>query len=249
MSAIDDVYTLVQDGVKRPDLQAIIWRRIHRSILNYHHMDMWGRDLEEQIYIFATPNTAVPAQQVVTGSNALFMNNFGAQYPTINVQIIKLSDLIKFKYVKYIRKWMTVDQYGLAIIDPTTGRQGTVQGGDLIEKGADSMFDGYGYDKTDCWYKSGDSIRVGTSTPLSQVAIGYYKNPYVNLACNDLLTFQKYDSWIVDKYPDLLVSDVKARIFTDIGKTEEATTITKQGGELQQEIMRLQTNEVRAGTR
>jgi len=90
MSAIDDVYTIVQDDIKRSDLQARIWRRIHRSILNYHHMDMWARDLEEQVYIFANPNTAVPQPPAVSGSNALFMNSMGAQNPTISVQVIEL---------------------------------------------------------------------------------------------------------------------------------------------------------------
>src|SRR5258708_5205624 len=95
---IELVYTLVQDDVRRPDLQARIWRRIHRSILNYHHMDTWRRDLEEQIYTFAIPNSSVPAP-VVTGSNALFMNTFGAQNPNINVQVVQCADLIRFRYI------------------------------------------------------------------------------------------------------------------------------------------------------
>lgn len=249
MSGIDTIYTLVQDEIKRNDLKERIWRRIHRSILNYHHMDMWSRDLEEQVYIFAIPNTAVPAVPVVSGSNALFMNNMGAQNPTINVQVIQLKDLKRFRYIRYIRKWMTVDQYGLAILDPTTGMQGTFQGGDLIERNPDSMFDGYGFDATDKFYRSGETIVVGTSTPINQVAVGYFKNPLVNLGCNTLVDFQLYDSWIANDYSDLIVADVKAKVFTWTGKTEEANTILKPRGELETEILRLQTNEVRVSMR
>jgi len=111
------------------------------------------------------------------------------------------------------------------------------------------MFDGYGYDATDKYYKSGDTIRVSTSTPLSQVYIGYFKNPLVNIGCDSLQAFQLYDSWIVDKYPDLICCDVRARMFTATGKTEEANSITKPGGELQSEILRIQSNEIRTGMR
>jgi hypothetical protein len=247
MSAVDTIYQLVQDDVKRPDKQGIIWRRIHRSILKMHNKDFWYKDLIEQIYQFDVDSTAAGNQNNVTGANSLFMNFFGGGNATLNVQQLDTTRLIRYRKVDYIRKWMTVSPYGTAILDPITGRQGTVAGGDLVEVSPKFMDDGYGYDRQDTFYGSGTDININSSTPLSQVYIGYLSNPKVNLGCTTLEQFQDYESWIADNYMALIACDVKRFLFADIGKLEAELKGAQM--EYQEELIAFLTSAVNLSTR
>lgn len=220
MSSADTIYQLVQDDVKRPDKQAVIWRRIHRSILKMHRKDFWFKDLVEQIYVFDVPNTVALNQPIVGGANSLFMNFFGGANATLNIQQLDTTKLLRFRKIDYLRKWMTVSPYGTAILDPITGRQGTVQGGDLTERSPAFMDDGYGTDLQDTYYGSGTDININSSTPISQVFLGYLSDPKVNLGCNSLVQFQDIVSWIADNYSSLICCDVKRFLFSDIGKMD-----------------------------
>lgn len=248
LTGIDLIYQLIVDDTGRGDLQEAIWRKIHRSALNWHRCDDWKRDFVEDVYVFEQDGTAVPSTiPPVTGSNALFMNWAGQVQNAINVQQIDISQLRGFRKIGYLRKWQTVTPTGTQIYDPTTGQQGTVQGGDLVERSPDSMFDGYGYDKTDTFYRSGNLINISSSTPLDKVFIGYFVDPVLNLGCQTLQDFQTYSSWIIDNYPDLIVYDVVNKIFTDIGKNEEANGIAKL--DLPREELRLRAAETRVSLR
>jgi len=251
LTGIELIYQLVQDDVRRPDLADKIRRRIHRAALGWHRADDWKRDFLETVYEFDLEGTAVPNQiPPASGANALFMNWAGQIQSTINVQVLDLTELIFFRKVGYLRKYMTVTPYGTAIFDPTTGRQGTVQGGDLLERSPDSMFDGYGYDATDKFYRSGDNINISASTPLNKVYIGYFRDPKLNLGCTTEAEFLDYESWIIDSYPDLIVADVKAKLFTDTGKAEEANAIRRPPlGELPIQELRLRSAETRVSLR
>lgn len=251
LTGIALVYQLVQDDVRRPDLQDKIWRNIHRAALAWHRADDWKRDLKEQEYVFDQEGTQVPEQlQNITGADSLFMNWAGQLQSTVNVQVIDLADLPRFRKFTYVKKWMTVTPYGTAIMDPVTGRQGTMQGGELLERNPDSMFDGYGYDATDKYYRSGEQVNVCASTPLSKVYIGWFQDPKLNLGCTTQEEFEDYESWIIDNYPDLIATSVKAKIFTDTGKVEEANALRRSGtGELYLQEIRLRSAETRVSTR
>lgn len=251
LTGIELVYQLVQDDVRRPDLQDKIWRRIHRAALTWHRADEWKRDFIETVYNFDVEDTAVPNQiPPVTGANALFLNWAGQVQSTINVQVLQLDQLPEFRKIGYLRKYITVTPYGTAVYDPTTGQQGTVQGGDLTERGVDSMFDGYGFDKTNVFYRSGNAINISSSTPLNKVYIGYFKDPKLTLGCTTQAEFETYDSWIIDNYSDLIVADVKAKMFSDTGKVEEANAIKRPGtGDLYIQEMRLRASETRVALR
>lgn len=248
MSGVDVIYTLIYDDVKRPDKQGIIWRRIHRSILKMHRKDFWFRDLVEQMYQFDVPNSAAAlTQPPVTGANSLFMNWFGGANSNLNVQQLDTANLVRYRKVDYMRKWMTVSPYGTAIIDPVTGRQGTVQGGDLTECSPSALDDGYGYDKQDVFYGSGTVININSSTPLNKVFIGYLSEPKVNLSCATLAQFQDYISWIADNYPTLIACDVKRYIFSDIGKNEQELKGAER--EYQEELIAFMTSAVTCSTK
>lgn len=248
MSGVDVIYQLIQDDVKRPDKQAIIRRRIHRSILKMHRKDFWFKDLVEQIYQFDVAGTAAANQQVVLpGAQGLFMNWFGAVNSTLNVQQLDTTNLVRYRKVDYMKKWMTVSPYGTAILDPITGRQGTVQGGELTECSPNNLNDGYGFDRQNVYYGSGTVININSDTPLSQVYIGYLSDPKVNLANTTDATFQDYQSWIADSYPTLICCDVKRFLFSDIGKNEQE--LKGAQGEYQEELMAFLTSAVNCSTK
>lgn len=233
-ASIDLILEYVLDDTKRPDMHEIIKRRITRAIRKYHRLDIWKKDLVEQVYVFDQPVTAMPAQPAIQGANALFLNSMAAPNAQLYIQVLNKDKLARYRFVQYLRKWQTVTSFGDAITDPTTGGQGTVQGGDLTERNPDRMFDGYGYDLTDTYYESGNTIRINSSTPLSQVFIGYFADPVLEPIANT-------SSWIATKYPDLIAAEVKQRIFNDIGRNEEANAAR---GEIAAEVLLLQANNI-----
>lgn len=247
MSGVDVIYQLIQDDVKRPDKKAVIQRRIHRSIFKMHNKDFWFKDLIEQIYVFDNPTSAAANQAIQPGANGLFMNWFGGADSTLNVQQVDTAKLVRFRKVDYIKKWMTVSPYGTAIIDPITGRQGTVQGGDLTEVSPKFLNDGYGYDLQDVFYGSGTVININSSTPLGQVYIGYLAQPRVNMSCVSDAQFQDYISWIADEHPTLIVTDVKKWIFSDIGKSDQE--LKGANAEYQEELTAFMTSAINLSTK
>ena len=227
------IYAFIQDDVKRPDLQDVIGRRIQRALLKYHRKDNWKKDLIECRYIFPTPNSAIVVQEI-TGGNSLFMNSM-QQVGQLYVQQIDKEQLTRVRQFMYIRKWITVDQNGLAVQDPVSGVIGTSAGGDLTERSPDRMFDGYGGDLNDVFYESGQHVNIRSSTPLSQVFIGYFSDPVVEPVTS-------IASWIATMYPQLIAAEVAYRVFLSIGKNEEA------GGakaEVADELLNLQGNNIR----
>jgi hypothetical protein len=177
-AAFTEIYQQIIDDTKRPDLWAETLRRIARAILKMHRMETFKDDMKESIYYFDNASTAAPiTYPQVTGANSLFLNNMAAPNANINVQVIDLTKLFGFRKIVYLRKFVTVDNFGQPIVDPTTGLWGTVQGGDLTERSPEKMFDGYGYDIRDTYYNSGQSIRITSSTPFSRVFMGYLKDP------------------------------------------------------------------------
>lgn len=249
-TALSLIYQYVQDDVNRPDMRARILRRIQRAILRYHRIDFWKQDTREQIYQFTdTPNTAAALIPRPTGANSLFMTQFGQVTNTQFIQSLDINKLETFRHVWYLRKYMLTDAWGAYIYDPSTGLPGTVQGGDLSERAADTMFDGYGYNTLNTFYRSANEIRISADTPLSMVYIGYYRDPRFTTDIDETtgtVVPASTDSWIAQRYPDLITADVKAKVFSDIGKTDEM-----RGAQLQvaQELALLQINNVRLGMR
>lgn len=247
----------VIDDTNRLDQIAVLQRRILRAALFWHRKERWKKDVIEQLYVFPNPNTSlVPNSSQYTGANSLFLNSLAAPNLSLNVQQIDTTLLKRFRNLWYLRKWITVDQFGNAILDPTTGLPGTVANGDLFERAADTMFDGYGYDVTDVYYKSGNNITINSSTPLSQVYIGYYCDPFLDFENIDqtpeivngniLWAGNNTVSWIIDNYPDLISATVKAKRFADMGKTEEQKSANE---EMQSEALSLFGENVRLGER
>jgi len=226
------IYQYVQDDIKRPDLVDVIGRRVQRALLKYHRIDVWKKDLIEARYIFPTANSAVIVQEVV-GGNSLFMNSM-QQVGQLYIQQINKELLTRVRKIMYIRKWVTTDQNGLAVFDPSSGTLGTSAGGDLTERSPDRMFDGYGGDLNDIFYESGQWINVRSSTPLSQVFIGYFSDPIIE-------PITSAASWIAVDYPQLIAAEVAYRVALSIGKNEEAGGFKDS---VNQELALLQANNI-----
>jgi len=52
MAVFDTAYQYIIDDVGRPDMDAIIKRRIQRAVLAMHRIDFWKKDFVEQLYAF-----------------------------------------------------------------------------------------------------------------------------------------------------------------------------------------------------
>ena len=252
-TAFTNIYQYIKDDVKRPDLWEEVLRRIARSILRLHRLDIFKKDMREQIYYFDNANTAAPVTYpAVTGGLSLFMNNIVAPNTNINVQVVDLAKLTGIRKIHYIRKFVLVDNFGNPVIDPTTGLWGTVQGGDLQEVSPDSMFDGYGYDKRNCWYLSGNDVKITSDTPFGRVFIGYIKDPITVLDVSNqpnttpASNLSQTDSWIARDYPSLVAADVKKRVFGDIGKPDEARM---SDADYKEELMTIFAHNIKFGTR
>lgn len=214
-------YQVVEDSIvddtQRPDFaqvdnsgSSLIMRRIRRSVLKMHRIDFWQKDFIEQIYAF------------------------DANQPASMLQVIEESFLPRIRSFGYIRPWDSTasstynSQY-------TPGILGAPRGGPLTEMNVSIVLDGYGYDRQDVFYRSGNKIKVNCSIPLNEVLIGWFQDPFL-----DPITAS--DSWILTNYPDLIAADAKRRIFKNIGKDDEAKSSRE---EYMEEMGVFQTNNIK----
>jgi hypothetical protein len=149
-----------------------------------------------------------------------------------SIQIIQAAFLPRVRAFGYIRKWDSalLDQYQNNVT-------GAPKGSSLDEINPEKMLDGYGYDKQDTYYRAGNDIKLNLSTPTDMVLIGWFQDPLLD-------PIRVSDSWILSDYPDLIAAIVKRRVFKDIGKDDESKASDQ---EAQEEILRLQTNNIRVG--
>lgn len=146
------------------------------------------------------------------------------------IQLINVNQFPRLRAIGYIRAWDSTiqDQYQNNI---TGAPKGTV----FEEIAPEKLLDGYGYDRQNTMYRSGDVIKINSSIPIDAVLVGWYGDPLL-----DPITVS--DSWILRDYPDLIAAHVKRRIFKDIGKDDESRTAKE---EYEEELLRIQTNNIR----
>lgn len=142
-------------------------------------------------------------------------------------QVIDTNLLDNFRQFSYMRKFMTVDINGNPI-------QPTTQTGEITPIAPELAFDGYGFDKTDVMYRSGTDVKIKSSTPISQLFIGYFTFPHIE-------PISQVNDWLTATYPALIAARAKRRIFKDMGKDDEAKSADEEEKE---ELLTLQTNEI-----
>lgn len=146
------------------------------------------------------------------------------------VQVIQKRMFPRFRAVGYLRKY---NADSASLFDPNVF-QGAV-GSFFKEVNPQQALDGYGYDRRDSFYESGDTLKINSSEEISQVLIGWFKDPMIE-------PIEASDSWILTGYPALIAAQAKRRIFKDIGKDQEAKSAQD---EFNEELMILQANNVR----
>lgn len=146
------------------------------------------------------------------------------------IQIVDTNFLPGLRAIGYLRKWdaSLQSQYQANVT-------GAPRGSSFIELNPSNVIDGYGADKQDAMYRSGQYIKLNSSIPISQVLIGWFRDPSL-----DPITAS--DSWILANYPDLIAALAKRRIFKDIGKDDEYKSANEEYAE---ELGRLQTNNIK----
>jgi hypothetical protein len=121
--------------------------------------------------------------------------------PAYIVDIDFLATLTNFRAIKYIRKWDVA----------------TSEAGDFIEVlEPEEVLDAYGDTKADVAYVAGSSIKVRSSTEISNLIIGYYTTPIV--------TDSGYSSWVATMYPYVIVFEAARVVFKTIGYDEQSAT-------------------------
>lgn len=102
-----------------------------------------------------------------------------------------------FRAISYIRKVDdNVPTKMLDVISPT------------------DIFDSYNIAKEDVCYLAGEVIQIRSLTAITEILLGYYKNPPT--------TEDTYASWVYDLYPDAVIVEAAAQVFRMIGAAEQA---------------------------
>lgn len=157
---------------------------------------------------------------------------FGNQ--TLAVQQINLMAIDRFRKLAYLRDY-----------DPNASYLGSnnqvvygVAGAEYEEISLPFSTDSFGYDKNYVFYRAGELLQLRSAAAIKAVLLGCYIDPVVEPVAN-------INSWIADLYPNLIAATVKARLFSDIGKMDEAKAAQ---GEMMEESMTLFANNLYTST-
>lgn len=145
------------------------------------------------------------------------------------IQILNLNLYPRLRAIGYLRKFNSLIA---AIPDPSFFGAG---GQMFKEINPQLVFDGYGYDQRNTFYRSGDQIKINSSENFQELLIGWFIDPLIQ-------PIELCNSWILQDYPSLIAAQAKRRIFKDIGKDEESRASEL---EYQEELLKLQINNTR----
>lgn len=87
-----------------------------------------------------------------------------------------------------------------------------------------AALDEYFIEKYDVWYQGGNNINIKSSLPISNLVVGYYKNPTVS-------PLGSYSSWIANEQPYVLIEEAAATIFKMTGNAEMARFYDQQSAQ------------------
>lgn len=140
-------------------------------------------------------------------------------------QVIDLRFFSRLRAIGYMRKATFVQATNVY----------ETYGSHFTEMNPMMTFDGYGYDRTNTFYRQGDQIKLLSSEALQYMMIGWFQDPLLEPIIAS-------DSWILRDFTSLIVAEVTNRIFKDIGKDSEAASKKE---EVTSEVMLLQINATR----
>lgn len=145
------------------------------------------------------------------------------------IQLLNTDQYPRLRAIGYLRKFNSAIA---AIPDPSFFGAG---GQMFKEINPQNVFDGYGYDQRNTFYRSGNEIKINSSESFQELLVGWFIDPLIQ-------PIEAANSWILQDYPGLIAAQAKRRIFKDIGKDEESRAAEQ---EYQDELLKLQINNTR----
>jgi|WetSurMetagenome_2_1015567.scaffolds.fasta_scaffold178900_2 hypothetical protein len=115
-------------------------------------------------------------------------------------------ELVRFRAFSYVRQWD----------DPWTGTEVLFE-----EVQPDRLFDSYGYEITNCYYRAGSIVNFKCVNKISKIVIGWYQYPVVTPEAD-------YYSWIADEMPYAIIQEAAAIVMDMIDLQSPAAASRKQ---------------------
>lgn len=198
MTTLNDLITSVYAITKRPDLVAETTLAIKRATLQEHRAIDYPRDL-----VLLAPVTLTQAAP----------NLYRYQLDLVSLGLYPLCR--KIKIIREIdatpdKAWNTFEGYWGEI--------------EFTEVAPDNIFDGYKRERSNYYYRVGNTLNMVATRQVENVAIYYYSDP--------VTTAEGYSSWIADMYDYAIYTAAAAEIFRIIGKD----------GEQRQQLANIQAN-------
>lgn len=171
----------------RPDLAAETLLAIQKATLKEHAAIDYSRDL------------AVTSTINLDNSNGVF--RYSLSQNTLGLYGVSR----KIKRIREVTSPEVPAQFAFA------GYWGEI---DFTERAVDDIFDSYGMENTNYYFKQGNSINLVAIRQVNSVAIQYYKLP--------IIVPETYSSWIAEMYPYAIYEHAASDIFRAVGKTDES---------------------------
>lgn len=186
-----DVYTLTN----RPDLVAETLISLRKAIRKFHGADTFKRDIGT-------------VRLDITAFTPIAVNQY-----RWNIPLDSFPQFRRFKVVQYpLDRILPANQMPAPLLDWPVAFGSSRE---YTEVSADDIFDGYGYEKPNYYFITGDTVNLKSGWYIDWLDFSYYKWPLMG-AQGDTLT-----SWIVNAYPDAVIEEATGAVFKMIGKDEE----------------------------
>lgn len=138
--------------------------------------------------------------------------------PAYTVDLAKDTVWPNLRVFEWIRKW---DAAG---VDPFSGLASGAAGAFYENKDAGALVNGYGREIANVYYELGSNVRLISDTRIDHIKYSY-------LAWPTLYPYTSFNSWFMNKMPELLIVNAALRIFilaTDAGKIKTFTALDLQ---------------------
>ena len=211
MTAFSDLRDLVYAITNRPDLVAQTGVALRRAIIKEHSARDYARDI-------------VVASATLTQANP---NLFRYTIDTTGGSTIWYPRLRKINILREIPTTLNPAYY------TNVGFWGEVE---FKELNPDNIWDGYGRERVNYYYRHGVLIDLVASRQVDIVGCTYYALPI-------LTSEAAYTDWMADLYPYALADHAAAQIFRLIGKSDEYKMFTDNIQENRMDIVRSEIGE------
>lgn len=133
-------------------------------------------------------------------------------------------DLTQAATFPLIRRVSSIDEYNIV----PTGYEVHFK-----ELDNDRILDSYLLEEINYWYQAGRQVSLRANKSLAYLAVDYWKFPDI--------TTTNYTSWIADQFPDMILEEACASVFSSCGKDSESQ---RYAARFQENLAMLRTSEI-----